>query len=212
MKFLFLVVFVVMSGCSDSASESEQIKGIESRKGKSEIVQKVEIFIQPFLGIRRSTVQTMVKKLKSVYSGEVQVNSTLELPANTLNKAKSRYRADSLIRYLTRLSSGNQLIIGVTNKDISTTKGVHADWGIMGLGFCPGKSCIVSTFRLKGNNRDEKLLKLALHELGHTQGLKHCPIKSCLMRDAAGKDHWNELTTFCKRCKGNLALAGWLLK
>ena len=82
----------------------------------------------------------------------------------------------------------------------------------MGLGFCPGKSCIVSTFRLRGKNREEKLFKLALHELGHTQGLKHCPTKNCFMRDAKGKDHWNELNGFCKRCKITLKMAGWLLK
>lgn len=214
MKFRFFsfVVFVLFFSCSESPSISGYVKGYDSPIASSRIDHNMEISIQPFSGIPGSTVQAIVKKLQSVYPGQVRVKKTLKLPVKAFNKAKTRYRADSLIRYLNRLSNGNQLIIGITNKDISTTKGIYADWGIMGLGFCPGKSCIVSTFRLRGNNREEKLFKLALHELGHTQGLKHCPIKNCFMRDAKGKDHWNEQNGFCKRCKINLKRAGWLLK
>ncbi len=82
----------------------------------------------------------------------------------------------------------------------------------MGLGFCPGKSCIASSFRLKGNNKLEKLYKVAIHELGHTQGLPHCSVKTCLMRDAEGKDCLNEETGFCKSCKAVLVKAGWALR
>lgn len=76
---------------------------------------------------------------------------------------------------------------------------------------------MASTFRLKGKNRLEKLFKVAIHELGHTQGLartksKHCPEKSCLMRDAQGKDNWDQLKEFCPKCKPVLIQAGWALK
>ena len=57
--------------------------------------------------------------------------------------ARDRYRADSLIRYLGRFGSADTILIGLTNKDISTTKGQIRDWGIMGLGYCPGTSCVV---------------------------------------------------------------------
>jgi archaemetzincin len=82
----------------------------------------------------------------------------------------------------------------------------------MGLGYCPGKSCVASTFRLHGNNRFEKLVKVALHELGHTEGLNHCPEKTCLLRDAEGKDHLNEEKGFCASCKKYLIKKGWELK
>jgi archaemetzincin len=55
----------------------------------------------------------------------------------------------------------------------------------------------------------EKLFKVAIHELGHTQGLKHCPVNDCLMRDAEGKDHLDEEKDFCKKCKAVLINAGW---
>ena len=128
MKFRFFsfVIFVLFFSCSESPSASEHVKGHVSQIVSRKIDHNVEISIQPFSGIPGSTVQTIVKKIQSVYSGQVRVKKTLKLPVKAFNKAKTRYRADSLIRYLTRLSSGNQLIIGITNKDISTTKGVYA--------------------------------------------------------------------------------------
>lgn len=172
---------------------------------------KITLIIQPFLGLSKATISQVACELQKLYSGKVIVKKPIPLPTNTFNYHKTRYRADSLIHYLKSTIYDNQLVIGLTNKDISTTKGEHADWGVMGLGFCPGKSCIASTFRLKGKNKSEKLFKVAIHELGHTQGLPHCPIKTCLMRDAEGKDRLNELTNFCPKCKSVLIDAGWML-
>ena len=213
-KSLVLYFSALFISCSSISSEAEKpIVNTEKRHAKVTMA----IVIQPFEGMPQSTSQLVAEQLKQIYSGEVIVNNTIPLPKNAYNYNQTRYRADSLIKYLGTLAKGNQLIIGLTNKDISTTKGKDADWGVMGLGFSPGKSCIASTFRLKGNNRFEKLFKVAIHELGHTQGLartktKHCPEKTCLMRDAEGKDHLNELKAFCSKCKPILINAGWELK
>ena len=76
----------------------------------------------------------------------------------------------------------------------------------MGLGFQPGKACIASNFRL----RDKKnFFKVALHELGHTTGLPHCPEKTCFMRDAEGGDPTGEESGFCTKCKNYLIKKGW---
>jgi archaemetzincin len=167
------------------------------------------IVIQPFNGFPAYLTQMVSVELKKMYKGTVIVRKSIPFPKNTLNYTKVRYRADSLIRHLSRVTPKGQLTIGLTNKDISTTKGEYPDWGIMGLGYCPGKSCIASTYRLKAGNLGEKLFKVAIHELGHTQGLPHCPVKTCLMRDAQGKDHLNEEKEFCPKCKRVLVKAGW---
>lgn len=79
------------------------------------------------------------------------------------------------------------------------------------LGYQPGSSCVVSTFRLSKINLPDQYLKLSIHELGHTQGLPHCPDKTCFMRDAEGKNHTNEETGFCPKCKAVLIEKGWVL-
>ena len=214
LQSLFLIIIGLMASCNGLNHESNEPDLINS-DNKSQ--KKLSIIIQPFDGISESTVTTVSKKIKEIYSGDVIINNSIPLPKKALNQDRTRYRADTLIRYLGGFVKDGQLIIGLTNKDISTKKGKDPDYGIMGLGFCPGKSCIASTFRLNGKNKNEKLFKVAIHELGHTQGLaktntKHCPEKVCLMRDAEGKDHLNELKYFCSKCRPILINAGWELK
>ena len=211
---LLICTLLLLVSCKDVDTRIDSAqKPLPKNTSKTE----VSIIIQPFEGLPISTANIVASQLKEIYSGNVVVYNPIPLPVFALNHDKSRYRADSLISYLGTLVKNNQLIIGLTNKDISHTKGKASDYGIMGLGYSPGKSCVASTFRLKGKNQLEKLFKVAIHELGHTQGLartntKHCPEKTCLMRDANGKDHLNELKGFCSKCKPVLIRAGWKLK
>lgn len=171
---------------------------------------KITIVLQPFEDFPESYLKEVHKNLKKVYSS-VKIAKNIPFPEETWNYNKTRRRADASIAYLTHIAGKNQLVIGLTTKDISTSKDGKSDWGVFGLGYRPGKSCIASTFRLKGN-QTEKLFKVAIHELGHTQGLTHCPAKSCFMRDAEGKDVLNEETEFCHTCKKALIKHGWNLK
>ncbi|MBL8002633.1 MAG: hypothetical protein JNL05_11800, partial [Flavobacteriales bacterium] len=88
------------------------------------------------------------------------------------------------------------LIVGVTDQDISITKydaegkvkepvARYRDFGIYGLGYMGGPSCVVSTFRLgAGGTLFARLAKVVVHEVGHTRGLPHCADTLCVMRDA----------------------------
>ncbi|WP_136669193.1 Zn-dependent protease [Flavobacterium sp. H122] len=165
------------------------------------------VIIQPFEDISNKEIDFVEKKLKTIFS-EIKINKSISFPDYTWNKTKTRHRADSLIAYLNSKAKNDEVIIGLTKKDISTSKNDIDDWGVFGLGYRPGNSCIASSYRLKGNKID-KLYKVAIHELGHTQGLVHCPVKNCFMRDAEGKDHLDEENTFCDQCKKALKRHHW---
>jgi len=170
----------------------------------------VIIEIQPFDDISPEETKQVFERVKKVYP-LVQLNDKIPLPATAWYMKRKRYRADSLIRFLNRRTADNHVSIGVTTKDISTSNGDIEDWGVMGLGFCPGKACIASTFRLSKKQRSDQLFKVSIHELGHTQGLAHCDIKYCFMRDAEGGNPTNEETGFCEKCKRKLMVKGWKL-
>lgn len=82
-----------------------------------------------------STIARVSSRLEEIYSGDVVVNQPIELPDEALNHDGSSYRADSLIGYLGKRVEGDRIVSGLTDKDISTTKGHHKDFGAMGLGF-----------------------------------------------------------------------------
>jgi archaemetzincin len=169
------------------------------------------IIIQPFNDFPASQIDITYKQLK-IINPNIVLRTAIALPTAAFYTTRNRYRADSLIRFLSASANSDTVVIGMTSKDISTTKGKVADWGVMGLGYCPGKACVVSSFRLAKKNRAEQFYKVAIHELGHTQGLPHCTNKTCFMRDAEGGNPLDEEVDFCKPCKMFLKNRGWFLK
>jgi archaemetzincin len=169
------------------------------------VSKETSIAIQPFEGFESAYSDTVKQTLEDMYGVQVDVLEEIEVPQFAFVNIKSpRYRADTLIRYLraNELYANYDYVIGLIKEDISTTKyedfktkkiktpeTKYKDWGIFGLGFCPGKSCVVSSYRLlQSTSKDnfiERLKKVSCHEMGHNFGLPHCPNKDCIMQDAA---------------------------
>ncbi len=182
----------------------------DSSKPAGKAASATVIDIQPFDDIQDAQIQYVYTELKKIFYS-VEIKRTLSLPAIAFYKPRNRYRADTLIHFLSEKTITGHKVIGLTSKDISTTKNKVADWGIMGLGFCPGKACIASTYRVSKEQIDEQLFKVAIHELGHTFGLPHCEAKYCFMRDAEGGNPTNDEKEFCVNCRSFLKKQGWLL-
>lgn len=169
-----------------------------------------KIYLQPFEDFPPSYTLYLVSKLRSVCPN-ITLLTPAPLPDHAWYEPRKRYRADKLIYWLKNRVNDDNVIIGLTSKDISTTKNETKDFGVMGLGFTPGKSCVVSTFRLNKQHLQQQLFKVAIHELGHTRGLDHCPVKTCFMRDAAGRNPTDEEKGFCESCRQFLIKKGWIL-
>ena len=178
------------------------------------------IGIQTFGEFNESLVDTIKNSIKQVYGFRVEVLTTKPMPKSAFVNVKSpRYRADTLLRILKRENPDRiDYVLGLTAKDISTTKRdrngdvkkpeyKYLDWGVFGLGYRSGPSCVVSTYRIKSSDRNkfiERFKKICIHELGHNMGLKHCEYsEKCVMRDAAETiktvDHVG--LRLCKECK-----------
>lgn len=180
----------------------------KSKKDLAKNEETVTILIQPFKDISPKQLIEISDGIKKIYP-KIKILKPIDFPENSYYEPRNRYRADSIIKYLRTKTPENCVTLGLTNKDISATKGKIADFGIMGLGYRPGNACVASTFRLNSKNRNEQFYKIAVHELGHTQSLPHCKIKTCLMRDAEGKNYTDEETDFCENCKKVLKQKHW---
>lgn len=180
-------------------------------KSKDNAVKNTEektIIIQPFKDITPKQLIEISANIRKIYP-KIKILEPIDFPKNAFYQPRNRYRADSIIKYLRTKTPENCVTLALTNKDISVTKGKVADFGVMGLGYRPGNACVASTFRLNAENKSEQFYKVAIHELGHTQGLKHCPDKTCFMRDAEGKNPTNEEKDFCQNCKKVLRSKHW---
>jgi archaemetzincin len=159
------------------------------------------VAIVPFEGLDARSVDVARQALQNMTDARVVVLPVRPLPKSAYYPPRKRHRADKLIDGLGRLPYWH--VVGLTHRDISTTKGSHADWGVFGLGSCPGRACVVSTFRMgkPSERRQARLAKVVVHEFGHTLGLPHCPAPKCLMNDARGKAATVDAeNSFCDRC------------
>lgn len=200
--FIFPLILIYIYSCRQHSSKKTEPIPVEQSVKR--------VVLQPFSDFKKEDADKLSKQLKSLGLA-TEVAAPIPFPSSAWRPVRARYRADSLIRFLSGRTPTGEVTIGLTHKDISTTQGEKKDWGVMGLGFRPGKACVISSFRIRGKNREEKFAKVVVHEFGHTRGLDHCPVNSCLMRDAEGKDHLDEETGFCKKCAGYLARAGYQL-
>jgi archaemetzincin len=151
----------------------------------------LNVALQPLGKVSPGAVETSAAAVRSYYKAKVAILKEVPLPASAYTRPRNRYRAEKLLTFLNGPACrGYDKVIGLTERDISTTKGEVADWGVFGLGSLGGRVCVVSTFRLKPgasqNKALERLKKVVNHELGHTLGLPHCPVPGCMMADAKG--------------------------
>jgi archaemetzincin len=171
------------------------------------------VAVQPLGDVPQESVEATAQALRDLYGFEVRVLEAAELPDAAWYAPRQRWRAEKLNDFLRgRVPDGCDKIAGLTTQDISTTKGDVEDWGILGLADMPGETAVFSTFRCRRHVHDvpaiERLRRVAVHELGHTLGLPHCPTYGCLLEDAGGKAETIDRETFlCDVCRERL---GWL--
>jgi len=194
--FFFLMVVGFLGACTSSVAPFSQPATTQP------VASQLHIAVQPFGDFDAVLTDSMQATIERVYNCKVSVLPSMPLPESAFINVKSpRYRADTIIAFLRRtIPDSFDHVIGLTHKDISTTKKdasgkmkepayKYADWGILGLGYRPGQSCVVSTFRMKATSKAKEIdrfKKVCMHELGHNFGLPHCTADAtCVMRDAA---------------------------
>lgn len=201
-----LIIFFIALLSQTACRQQPPLPKTAEKKGKP-----LTVALLPYKNFDTSLINFIKTEITGFYINcEVTVLPEKKLPAFAYSKVHHRFKADSLLRYQHKLNiKGVKSVMGLTASDISTKKSPHADWGVFGLGYCPGKAAVVSTYRLFRSSKSEKqfkqrLSKVVLHELGHNFGLPHCTInKECLMNDAVGqiKQVDRERKWLCDSCR-----------
>jgi archaemetzincin len=202
MKNTFAAAFFsFFISCNDGNEKEEVLKE-----------QKRIVMLQPLLSFNSSTLNFLKDSIEQFYPVTVVIAPAKEFPSSAYYKPRNRYRADSTIKWLKQIKPDPvRTMVGITNADISTTKGLYKDYGVMGLGYHPGNACIISTVRLKASSTStkhlqERLFKVVVHEMGHNFGLAHCPDQHCIMVDAEGQMKLDEEKDLCDSCRKKLKI------
>lgn len=150
----------------------------------------------PLGPVPQDTIDQTARGLEEHAPVKVVVQSARTPPDRAKSPRKGAWQAAVLLDWLDGEPGMVQgKVMAVTEAEIVTRKGTIPIWGILGMGSLDGRCSVISTYRMRrrwenGGAREgvvrERLWKIAIHELGHTLGLDHCPRPGCIMEDGQG--------------------------
>lgn len=139
----------------------------------------------------------------------VLIDQPLPVPKKAFNQKRRQYSSDTLLDEIRLYSDKHpeyQRVIGIADVDIYVS-GLNY---VFGEAYTPGHAGLISLWRLKpqfyGEQANQSVfhlraLKEAVHELGHTLGLKHCSRNFCVMHFSNSIfDTDKKQTLYCDQC------------
>lgn len=167
-----------------------------------------EISIVPINAIDHQLLIRLALCLEERFLASCIVRASLPVPKTALNSVRKQLFFGSIAA---KLAAANELqdaiVLGVTEYDLYKT----SHHFIFGGSSESHHAAVVSLHRLRpefyGEPSDEnalfqRLLKEAVHEIGHTIGLKHCYNARCPMYYSSSVfDTDNKYSNFCETCE-----------
>jgi len=130
-------------------------------------------------------------------------------PTYALDPTRQQYNSNLIIKNLIASSPADALkTLGVTPFDLFSPIFSH----VFGEAQFRGKCAVISSYRLRGSPHGavqagcpplvSRLEKEAMHELGHTFGLRHCADPDCVMHYSVGVQCADrKFAFFCSACR-----------
>ncbi|MEM0214430.1 MAG: archaemetzincin family Zn-dependent metalloprotease [Archaeoglobaceae archaeon] len=158
------------------------------------------IQLQPLGEVDVELLEWLAGELRNVFNTEISILPKIPMPSNCYSK-RGQYNSTCILATL----KVSEITLAVTSEDLYA-RGLNFVFGEAEVG---GKKAVVSYHRLKlGVDREElkiRLLKEAVHELGHVFGLEHCKTPGCVMNFSNNVLEVDKKTSnFCKNCVSKL--------
>ena len=170
------------------------------------------IYLVPFGSVEDRILEALDTRLEKTFNSQVESFKRMKLPREAFNPKRNQYYCPHILdRLRADIPPGPQdKVLGITDVDLY----VHGLNFVFGQAEMNGRFAVISLARLRqsfyGLPKNEELfteraVKEAVHELGHTFGLDHCPDPECVMHFSNSlMDTDRKRASFCSRCQGIL--------
>jgi len=165
------------------------------------------IIISPHGDLDSSLINHVGNRVSGRFGYRTEVRSLLKEIDFALDSSRKQYYSTKILERLAGLAPVHAVkVLSICEVDLFIPILTYV-YGEAQLG---GKACIISTFRLNDelpaiNGQDsyrQRIAKEAIHELGHTFNLRHCPDRSCGMHYCRTlRDVDSKSEEFCRYCR-----------
>ncbi len=144
------------------------------------------ILISPVGELSIELIEAVAGEIEQVFGFSTETHPILQDISFALDDKRNQYHSTAILdRLAANLPPKIIRVLAIAQVDLFIPILTHV-YGEAQLG---GAACVVSTFRLNegrsGLNISQKyigrIVKEAIHELGHTFNLRHCPEQTCIM-------------------------------
>jgi len=206
------IFFVYMSLLALSCGDGHKGNSLTEQVSveKKERLMPIQIYRYNDFSITKA--QFLKQELQRVYPSVELSDNPIKLPEKYYYAPRDRYSGRGLLKDLSQNKHGT-VVLGVTNEVIYEPNEKSPTFGIFGIGSFGGQIAVISsTLPSRKKHSDEHLVKLMMHELGHSFGLNHCKDEHCFMVDAEHGNKFSKTPSFCPQCKAFLNRKGWKMK
>jgi archaemetzincin len=160
------------------------------------------VLLVPYGPVEEEDLRFLMRAL-SQKGMKVSIASQREVPATAFNSVRRQYRGELFLE--SAHDEAFDRVLAVTNYDLYTN---NLNF-IFGLAEAREKCAVISLFRLRMGVDEERFhsraVKEAVHELGHSWGLSHCPNPRCVMHFSNSlEDTDRKETEWCESCERKL--------
>ena len=129
-----------------------------------------------------TTIEEVRRQVEREFAEPVARARSDQRPDGTLDVRRGQHSSRGMLRWLVAAKPGQcDRVLGMTDVDLF----IPVLTFVFGEAQLDGPAAVVSTARLsEGASREEaarRLVKECVHELGHTYGLVHCALPTCVM-------------------------------
>jgi archaemetzincin len=157
-------------------------------------------------GVALEALDELATALARTFSASCHVAPQPIDAAFAFDRLRSQYYATLILEQLSRMADGQTRLLGITELDLF----VPVLTFVFGEAQLGGHCALISRRRLREEfyglppNPEalrERTVKEAVHELGHTFGLRHCPDWRCVMASTHAVERVDvKSADFCARC------------
>jgi archaemetzincin len=165
------------------------------------------IIISPIGKFGAEPIEAIAREIKRVFGFPTDTESVLQDLAFALDQNRNQYHSTLILEQLAANRPAHAIrVIAITQVDLFIPILTHV-YGEAQLG---GTACIVSAYRLNegrlGGHISQKyidrIVKEAIHELGHTFKLRHCPEHTCIMHYCRNEEDVDRKSDqLCRYCQ-----------